>query len=75
MPQIPDQTSFLSRHRTICAVLEEIREVAKLGLAVNPEDRHRIPERIGELVDEAKDYAQRMSNRLMEYKRAEEAKK
>lgn len=56
---MPDKTSYLSRHRPICVVLEEIRT---LGVC-SPQ--------IDALVDEAKDYAQRMSARLMEYKRKE----
>ena len=52
--------SFLKRHRTICNVLEEIRE------------RHVNDLRTQELVDEAKNYAQRMSAKLVEYKREKE---
>lgn len=54
-----DGMSYLSRHRPICAVLQEIREVTQ-------------DEKVIKLVDEAVDYARRMSDRLMEYKRAEE---
>lgn len=54
--------SFLARHRTICAVLDDIRAYAK---------RHSDPAVVA-LCAEAKDYAQRMSNRLMEYKRKED---
>lgn len=60
-------TSYLSRHRTICAVLEEIRSEAY--------EPTMTLDRFNELIDEAKDYAQRMSARLMEYKRAEEKDK
>lgn len=58
--------SYLSRHRPICTVLEEIRKCnnATNADALRPE--------INALIDEAKDYAQRMSNRLMEYKRKEQ---
>lgn len=47
--------SFSARHRTICAVLEEIRATAN-------------DDRIDVLVDEAKYYAQRMSAKLQKYK-------
>lgn len=57
--------SFLKRHRTICMVLEEIRGYRNY---IKTEDE-RI--RLGELVDEAKDYAQRMSAKLVEYKNKE----
>lgn len=50
--------SYLSRHRPICAVLQEIKDTT-------------LNRRVLELADEAIDYAQRMSNRLMEYKRME----
>lgn len=56
-----DHSSYLSRHRPICTVIEEIREKA---------EAMDIPSIVA-LCDEAKDYAQRMSNRLMEYKRKE----
>lgn len=47
---------FSGNHRTICEVLEEIRSQAAQGSDVSA------------LVDEAKDYAQRMSAKLVEYK-------
>lgn len=50
--------SFLARHRTICMVLEEIRKLHKDDPDTNM------------LIDEAKDYAQRMSAKLVEYKNA-----
>lgn len=53
--------SYLSRHRPICAVLQEIRD-----RAVRNNDTTTV-----KLCDEAIDYARRMSARLMEYKRAE----
>lgn len=53
--------SFLSRHRTICEVLYEIKENTK-------------DQMIKSLVDEALDYARRMSMRLQEYKAKEEQK-
>lgn len=68
--QQPDTTSFLSRHRTICAVLEELRNLA--GTYPFKDDTGVVMDM---LIDEAKDYAQRMSNRLMEYKRAEQLRK
>ena len=52
--------SYLARHRTICAVLAEIKETT-----TDP--------RIIKLADEAIDYAQRMSKRLVEYKLKEES--
>ncbi len=50
--------SFLKRHRTICEVLEEIRGMATFDNTNGLE----------ELVDEAKDYAEAMSNKLAWYK-------
>lgn len=50
-------SSFLGRHRTICAVLTEIKE-----LHSDPYTRH--------LCDEAILYAERMSAKLVEYKAA-----
>jgi hypothetical protein len=65
-----DHTSYLSRHRPICTVIEEIKEkVEKLDGSPNPLYIDLIP--IVALCNEAKDYAQRMSARLMEYKRKE----
>lgn len=51
--------SYLSRHRPICAVLQEIRELTK-----DPE--------IIKLIDEAISYAQSMSAKLVEYRIKEE---
>jgi len=51
--------SFLSRHRTICDVLEEIRSIAERG-GSNSE--------IVSLCNEASTYAKRMSAKLAEYK-------
>lgn len=59
--------SYLSRHRPICTVIDEIRERMK-RIESNP----IIAEDVIKLCDEATDYAQRMSARLMEYKRKEE---
>jgi len=56
--------SFLTRHRTICEVLEEIRMV------VHRADMNDVD--IDKLVDEAKTYAQAMSAKLVEYKREKE---
>lgn len=50
--------SYLKRHRPICTVLQLIKEAA---LSKNDTE-------IAALADEAIDYAQRMSKRLMEYK-------
>jgi hypothetical protein len=50
--------SFLSRHRTICAVLAEIRELAE----------RRGDVRTVELCDEARTYAESMSAALTRYK-------
>jgi hypothetical protein len=50
--------SYLARHRPICSVLEEIREIA---LSQNDT-------KIVSLCDEAIPYAKRMSNKLQEYK-------
>lgn len=50
--------SFLSRHRTICAVIQEIREAAVV----------RNDDATVRLCDEAFDYARRMSAKLGEYK-------
>lgn len=65
-----DHSSYLSRHRPICTVIEEIREKLK-GLYSNKQQEAAM----FALLDEAKDYAQRMSNRLMEYKRKENEQK
>lgn len=54
--------SYLSRHRPICTVLQEIRELAEV----------RGDTATVKLCDEARDYAQRMSKRLMEYKLKED---
>jgi hypothetical protein len=54
--------SFLSRHRTICEVLEEIRSLGHLA------DLSVLNARLDPLVDEAKTYAQSMSAKLMDYK-------
>lgn len=62
--------SFLARHRTICAVLEEIRAVAN---DVSRTEYQR-SEKINELCNEARDYAQRMSAKLTEYKKEEQSK-
>ena len=62
--------SFLLRHRTICATIEEMREV--LEKHYKPTDPSVDP--LPALFDEAQDYARRMSARLMEYKKQEEAK-
>lgn len=51
--------SYLSRHRPICAVIQEIRELAE-----KRQDTATIT-----LCDEAVDYARRMSARLVEYKK------
>lgn len=50
--------TYLHRHRPICAVIAEIRE-----LAVIRNDEYTVT-----LCDEARDYAQRMSVKLTEYK-------
>jgi hypothetical protein len=57
--------SFLARHRTICAVLEEMRQELE-----KPNDDWETHERVIKLIDEAKGYAQSMSAKLMEYKLA-----
>lgn len=51
--------SFLARHRTICAVLYEIRE-----LATKRKDKKTM-----DLCDEAILYARKMSIKLTEYKK------
>lgn len=51
--------TYLSRHRPICAVLAEMKE--------RTDDEGML-----KLINEALDYAQRMSARLIEYKRKEE---
>lgn len=58
--------SFLTRHRTICEVLEEIRSY----VAVIPPQYDEAY--INKLIDEAKTYAQAMSAKLVEYKREKE---
>lgn len=56
---------MINGHRTICNTLEEIRTVARGALS-----QDRTAEiKINLLIDEAKDYAQRMSAKLVEYKR------
>lgn len=52
--------SFMARHRTICATLYEIKELAKA----------RGDTKTMELCDEAILYARRMSIKLVEYKKA-----
>jgi hypothetical protein len=57
--------SFLARHRTICAVLAEIKFITKhpdINCLAN----------IDKLCDEAIDYAQRMSAKLVEYSKMNE---
>jgi len=49
---------FLHRHRTICSVIQEIRDIALLN-----NDNTTV-----ELCDEAETYAKRMSARLVTYK-------
>lgn len=62
--------SFLSRHRTICEVLEEIRSISISAQGDEyPTDRL---EQIITLVDEAKTYAEAMSAKLSQYKREKE---
>ena len=58
--------SFLSRHRTICDTIQEIREIAERGLA----DELSISdsENIIELCVEATTYGRAMSAKLQEYK-------
>ena len=56
--------SFLKRHRTICAVLEELRK----EIHEDPKMLVYRKEQLFLLIDEAKDYAQRMSVRLNERK-------
>lgn len=51
--------SYLSRHRPICAVLQEMRERTTDPVMLR-------------LIDEAHDYAKRMSARLVEYKQEKE---
>jgi hypothetical protein len=57
--------SFLGRHRTICAVLTEIQELARKE---NPSPLEI--NNISVLCDEALMYARAMSNKLTEYKAA-----
>lgn len=52
--------SYLAKHRTICAVLEEIREV--LDKRIGPDAS------ITSMLDEAKTYAQSMSTALVKHK-------
>jgi len=49
--------SYLARHRPICTVIAEIRALAE----------QRLDAKTIELCDEATNYAQRMSARLVEY--------
>lgn len=51
--------SYMSRHRPICAVLAEMQEKTTDPVMLA-------------LIEEALDYARRMSNRLMEHKRRED---
>ena len=55
--------TWLAQHRTICEVIEEIKLIA-----ANNDDYELFM-----LCEEAMDYAQRMSERLQEYKKKEEA--
>lgn len=55
--------TYLTRHRPICAVIQEIRE-----LAAQNNDEYMM-----KLCDEARDYAQRMSVKLTEYKNARDS--
>lgn len=55
--------SFLSRHRTICDTIEEIKNTA-IGLVEDPYAQNKLVE----LCDEAATYARSMSAKLAEYK-------
>lgn len=55
--------SYLARHRPLCTVLQEIRELA---VRDGRDD-------IIALADEATDYAQRMSAKLTQYKSMQKA--
>lgn len=57
--------SYLSRHRPICTVIQEIAEIASA----------HGEERIVELCAEATDYAQRMSARLREVRHLQDTNK
>lgn len=50
--------SFLSRHRTICAVLQQMRQLAE----------QRSDHLTIQLCDEAREYAESMSAALVKYK-------
>lgn len=50
--------SYLARHRPICAVIEDIRQLAQARGDILTE----------KLCDEATQYAQSMSKKLVEYK-------
>lgn len=65
----PDITSYLSRHRPICTVLDELRDNLINYYSFEGGPGTETHNNALALVAEAKDYAQRMSNRLMEYKR------
>lgn len=54
-------SSYMTRHRPICTVLDDARKLAEKN-----DDGDMI-----KLIDEAIDYARRMSKRLMEYKQKE----
>lgn len=54
--------SYLAKHRPICTVLQEIKEIAE-NMPSSSES-----EKIAVLADEATGYAQRMSAKLQEYK-------
>lgn len=60
--------SYLSKHRPICAVLAEIREITTYKENVHPAARDKIVS----LVDEAITYARSMSNKLVEYKQLQD---
>lgn len=55
--------TFLTRHRTICAVIQEIRQMAE----------HNGDVYMIKLCDEAREYAQSMSAKLVEYRNKERA--
>ena len=57
-------TSFMARHRTICAVLEEIKQLSV------KHDRDNFP-MILVLIDEAITYAKRMDAKLVEIRTKE----
>lgn len=63
--------SFMKRHRTICAVLEEIGNIATSATGLSGEYPDAELKQITKLVEEAITYAKRMDAKLVEIRTKE----